>query len=276
MSLSAALFIALAGLLLVYLLVHAAVVTFAFVLHYFDAATSPGVRPAPLAHYARAWTWECFYTFVVSVTWLIGWAPPFTPWRHDPAGGPPILLVHGYTLNRACWLAAYWRLRRLGYRNVYTLNVVPMFAPLEVLCDSVGAAVRAVAHLSGEGRVFAVGHSQGGLLLRLCATREQDLPLAKIITLGSPHQGTRIAVFGVGENARQMRVGSELLQRLGQPRAPMVSIYSRVDNLVIPAHSASLGDDDVVFADKGHLTLLYDDAVLRALVNELPPPSRRA
>ena len=36
-------------------------------------------------------------------------------WRFDGEGGPPILLVHGYMMNRSCMFAMYWRLQRLGY-----------------------------------------------------------------------------------------------------------------------------------------------------------------
>jgi triacylglycerol esterase/lipase EstA (alpha/beta hydrolase family) len=84
--------------------------------------------------------------------------------------------------------------------------------------------------------VILVGHSMGGLVARAYLQRHGESRVAGLVTLGTPHQGSRLAHIGYGENARQMRPGSPWLQALASP-APVVDtvvIYSPHDNFVMP------------------------------------------
>ena len=99
--------------------------------------------------------------------------------------------------------------------------------------------------------------------------------VAKLITLGSPHSGTGLARFGMGENAPQMRVDSTFLAELargeaGQAPCATTSIYSMGDNLVSPRRSGRLAwARNLVLADLGHVAMLSSPELHRLLLEEL-------
>lgn len=99
--------------------------------------------------------------------------------------------------------------------------------------------------------VLMVGHSTGGLLAKAYAGRkdggDQGPAVRTVITLGSPHKGSRMAVFGMGRLAKSLVYGSTLIGELGQIRIPSkvdcTAIYSPVDNMVLPAESLKAPPD---------------------------------
>ncbi|HLC81431.1 MAG TPA: hypothetical protein VJH68_02130, partial [Candidatus Nanoarchaeia archaeon] len=68
--------------------------------------------------------------------------------------------------------------------------------------------------------------------------------LERVITLGTPFSGTLAAWLNFPvPSARQMLPGSSYLQelmRMEPPEVPVISIYSRYDEIVIPPGSAKL------------------------------------
>jgi pimeloyl-ACP methyl ester carboxylesterase len=246
---------------------HAAIVTFGFVLHYFDAATRDGPLKS-LSIYVQAWLLENWYSLAVGLSWPLGFVPSFGTHRYDPHGGPPIVLVHGYCLNRACMFAIYWRLRRKGYSNIYPVNIRPAFADLTVLGTTLAKQLGEICSACDGEEAIVVGHSQGGLLARWCHERT-DAPIAQVITLGSPHSGTRMAVFGLGPNAAQFRPDSAFLSDLSDKPDFLTSLYSEMDQLVVPSSSSKLGTT-VLLPDMGHLTMLYQREAFDALLAQLP------
>lgn len=161
-------------------------------------------------------------------------------------------------------------LMRNGFRNVHTIDVRPRLEPIPVLAEEVQAQLTRIASDSGAP-VVAIGHSQGGLLLRWLASTT-GAPIARLITLGSPHHGTRAAVLARGPNALDMLPGSELLGRLPtKAPVPVLSIYSDVDQIIDPADSAAYGDEIHRVEGIGHFTLLYDRRVIQRVVEHLRP-----
>ncbi|MEL6761662.1 MAG: hypothetical protein AAFP04_14840, partial [Myxococcota bacterium] len=98
------------------------------------------------------------------------------------------------------------------------------------------------------------------------------LNIGKIITLGSPHHGTRIAHLGIGANARDLEPGSASLTGLPEKlEAPLVAFYSDLDQIILPAESAKFGDENRFFSETGHFALLYRAPVFASILKELPP-----
>jgi triacylglycerol lipase len=169
-----------------------------------------------------------------------------------PAAGRPgaVLLVPGYggstgSLDR---LAA--RIRATGRTAV----VVPLAGngtgdltvQARVLDGYVNQAIGA-----GSGPVTVIGYSAGGVVAWLWDVDYGGQGRAgKIITLGSPLHGARIAAVGAayvpGEcpvACQQLVPGSALLTRLqesGGPRPPWLSLWSTDDQTVQPPDSARL------------------------------------
>lgn len=97
--------------------------------------------------------------------------------------------------------------------------------------------------------------------------------MAAVVTLGTPHHGTRTAPFGLGENARQMRIGSAWLEALARAQAggavPITSIYTAEDNLV-PAEGAVLGwGRNVRLSGVGRVSLAYAAAVKKLVLENV-------
>jgi triacylglycerol lipase len=196
------------------------------------------------------------------------------PW--DAQGGPPVVLVHGYLMNRACMLGLYWRLRRRGMRNLYLIDLRPTWGSIETVGARTAVKLRLISKGCGGAPLVAVCHSMGGLVMRWCAQNDPTLPLAKIICLASPHQGTLVAALAVGANGVQLRQGSPLIASLLPSGVPVVSIYSDLDNMVLPAASAAFGERTIRFEHCGHATILYDARVFEAVWDEmlrLQPPT---
>lgn len=186
-------------------------------------------------------------------------------------GKLPLLLLHGYECNRGFWWWIRRRLARAGW-TVATLNLEPVFAGIEHYADQVGHAVQALAAAARSDQVILVAHSMGGLVARAYLQRYGVSRVARLVTLGSPHHGSRLARLGFGLNARQMEPGSEWLAELEHVALPAscVSIYSRHDNYVMPADSSRLqGARNIALDGIGHLAMAFDRRAYACLVGAL-------
>jgi len=260
----------LAGLLAIFLAGHLVFIASGFVLHYFDRAGNDPAATFPVRSYLRVFLREWWYSLGATLLYPFGLLPHFGGRSYQPQGGPPIVLLHGYAMNRTCMFAIYWRLRRRGFRNIYPVDLKPMFGSIPTVGERLGAELRNISREADGQSVICIAHSMGGIVARWCAQHVEQVPIAKIITIGTPHRGTRMAVLAPGKNARQMRPGSSFLGELDDDIAPpVVSLYSMIDNLVIPSHHAAFGERSLEFNNCGHITLLFDADLFDWLAAEL-------
>ena len=242
-----------------------------FLWHYVSRRFAREALPS-WRQYARAGLWEWGTTLLVGATYPLGLLPARQGQPFVASGGPPIVLVHGYLTNRASMMAIAWRLRRRGLKNIYFLDVRPTWGSIETLGGLMIKRLWKIAELCKPEPLIAVCHSMGGLVLRWCVQTEPTLPIAKIICLASPHQGTRLAALALGANGVQLRPSSPLLGTLqGAGRVQVVSIYSEMDNIIFPASSAALGRQ-IRVDNCGHASVLYDPGVFAAVVAEIIAP----
>ena len=189
-------------------------------------------------------------------------------------GPRPIILVHGYAMNRANFLPLASRLARAGLGPIvgfeyWTLGKTASAA------KKLGQLVDDVRARTGAEAVDIVGHSMGGVVGRYYVTLGGgDGAVRNLITLGAPHLGTDASAVGIGRPIRELMGGSTLLTRLGTAPRPtqtrMTVIWSRADALVPGAAEAHLpGVDELVFDDLGHLGLLASRRVARAIIDRL-------
>jgi triacylglycerol esterase/lipase EstA (alpha/beta hydrolase family) len=115
----------------------------------------------------------------------------------------------------------------------------------------------------------------GGLVMRAYLRKHGSARVAKLVTLGSPHHGSRHAWLALGINGRQMRPGSDWLRGLadaegGALGVPVVSIYSCHDDMVSPVSSSRLeGALNVPIPGVGHLSLAFSRRVRETLAAHL-------
>ncbi|MBY4895733.1 triacylglycerol lipase [Cupriavidus sp. AU9028] len=223
----------------------------------------------------RCWLREC-----AAVLRMFDWLQPFASHRRfvsENADGAPVLLVHGYGCNHAVWLDLEPRLAAAGFR-CEGIDLEPVLGDIDDYATALLARLRAMTAAHGEPPLL-VCHSMGGLAARaalVLARRSGAGEVARgLVTLGTPHHGCTLAMFGSGINARQMRCGNPWLQALAagedaHARARMVSIFSWHDSIVGPAGASVLaGARNVPLAGIGHVSLLRDPAVAQALVEAL-------
>ena len=240
-------------------------------------AASPRPPPAQSGGAARMrlWLGELLVACAIMLLFM-----PFERWlmrrgiRGSPAGPGPVLLVHGY-VNNAGALFILWRAIKAAGHGTYTLNLTPVYADIDAYVDLLERRLAEVQACENGRPVALVCHSMGGLAARAHLRKHGGKRVARLITLGTPHNGTVLARTAMGENGRQMRPGSAWLRALaaherGAWPCPVTSIYSRDDNIVVPRRSAHLeGARNIALDGIGHVSLPMNAAVARLVVAEL-------
>jgi len=211
--------------------------------------------------------------------WMIVGAP-LALLPHRPAaalseldGHPPVLLIPGYGLTRVMmWpLAAY--LRRRG-RWVWAINNpiheddIPTFAAHAAACAD------ALRERTGADQIDIVGHSMGGIVAAyyIAHLGGKDT-VRRLVTLGTPWQGTRVAALGLGRQSRALQPGSPVLASLEGFQHDTVALWSSDDCIVLPTPNAIPPHARAVELDRiGHLEMIHHSATMRAVRDALAAP----
>jgi len=213
---------------------------------------------------------------LVSSSWTMPFLQPRTFFAHNNAV-PPVLLVHGYGCNGSYW----WHLsKRLKLANIThcAVDLEPVLCAIDCYVPQLTAAIKMLQAATGQPRIVIVAHSMGGLVARAWIRDHGSDSIAKLITLGTPHGGTVLARYGLGENSRQMRPagvpgGTLWLTQLNtpaEPAVPTVSIYSMHDNIIAPRTSSHLpGAKNIVLRGIGHVALGSHPTVMSIVVREI-------
>ena len=199
----------------------------------------------------------------------------------DPAG-LPVLLIHGYGCNSGYWHPMSKALAKAHITH-YAIDLEPVLHDIDGYVSLIHRAVETVCAETGYEKIVIVAHSMGGLASRAYLRDHGSRHIAKVITLGTPHQGTGLANFGAGPNSKQMcwtgnaRTGtpSDWLRSLAESendaiRALFVSIYSHHDNIVSPQTSSHLqGASNIEFNGIGHVALGFHPAIQKCVIEEV-------
>ena len=186
----------------------------------------------------------------------------------------PVLLVHGYGCNSGYWAHLVPLLDREGISHA-GIDLEPVAGSIDDYAPLIEERVRALCAATGAARIAIVAHSMGGLAARVWMRRYGSARVASVITLGTPHHGTKLARFGLGANAVQMRRDGPWLRDLAASEGPdvrarIVSIYTHHDNIVAPQDSSVLpGAHNVAFGGVGHVALGSNPRVLAEVLRIL-------
>ncbi|HEY3190953.1 MAG TPA: hypothetical protein VGJ70_25905 [Solirubrobacteraceae bacterium] len=242
--------------------------------------------PARVLAALRSFTAECAATVLLVLTLPLGWRRPRGV-ASEGGTGRPVLLVGGWLAHPAAFLWLARRLRHDGWRPVTGITgVTDILArspwnDVERAATRLGATIERLRLGSGGGEVDVVAHGTGGLVARahVRATGAAS-GVARLITLGTPHQGT--ATWPT----QRLRPGAPLVARLAEDDpvpavVETVAIYSRDDAVVVPTTRAYYpGAFNIELGAVGHLSLLFSRRVYALVRENLAPegcsPSRRA
>lgn len=163
----------------------------------------------------------------------------------------PVLLVPGYGGAAGALERLAARLRAAGRPATVVRLPGEGTGDLAAQADVLDRAVRDALDDGGPS-VDLVGYSAGGVVVRLwLAEHDGERKARRVVTLGSPHHGTRVAGLGAAftpdacpDACRQLAPGSSLLARLDRApvpdRPPWLSVWTTRDEVVTPPDSARL------------------------------------
>ena len=190
--------------------------------------------------------------------------------------GPVVVLVHGVYHNASAWVYYRWNLKRKGYNRIYAFSFGSRKNSFDDVYEKFETWMRRVqSECPGEDLVM-VGHSLGGLLAKTYAGRLDEAHASlvrRVITLGTPFMGSKMAVFGFGALAKSLQYQGTLVRELGkyQPSTPLpcVAFYSPVDNLVLPTASLlpPAGWEHEQTIPMGHTAALYHKPTFKRVLS---------
>ncbi|MFD1661590.1 esterase/lipase family protein [Streptomyces caeni] len=190
-----------------------------------------------------------------------------------PGGAkPPVVLLHGFIDNRSVFVLLRRNLAQHGRQHIESLNYSPLTCDIRTAARLLGRHIEELCERTGQSQVDIVAHSLGGLIARYYVQGlGGDLRVRKLVTLGTPHSGTRVAPLANAHPiVRQMRPGSPVIEELRRPapgcRTHIVSFWSDLDPLMDPLESACVEHPDLLTQNVrvsgiGHLALLVHPAV---------------
>jgi len=195
------------------------------------------------------------------------------------AAGTPILLVHGMVDNRSVFTLLRRALRRRGFGRIATMNYHVLTHDVRAAARRLGATVEAICEETGYERIHVIGHSMGGVVARYYVQRMGgDARVHTLVTLGSPHEGTRAAHLLPGGVCRQLTPSSDIVAELAAPapqcRTRFVAFWSDLDALISPKRAARIEHPDLiarnVFVPRvGHMSLPIDRRVTHEIASTL-------
>jgi pimeloyl-ACP methyl ester carboxylesterase len=205
------------------------------------------------------------------------------PWAKSPqlitppSGAPsgiPVVLVHGYLCNHRVWDAMAEQLKQAGH-PVLAVDLEPLFTSIDRYAPIIEETVAELCRQTGSNKVALIGHSMGGLAIRAWLRACGSERVARIITLGTPHQGTRIDPNPKTPNGKQMAWHSDWLKALEASESPdnrhlMRLALTPQDGIVYPQLEQLLANTSAkMFPGLGHLELCQAPVARHWVVDQL-------
>ena len=207
----------------------------------------------------------------------IGWF-----WKARPDSGkvvnpekPPLVLVHGINDNAGVWLYLTLRLNREGC-PVSTFSYFSLFSDMTTVCSRLEGHIRRVEATHPNFKPILVGHSLGGIIIRrwLQAPANQER-IRGVITLATPHGGSKVAALAPGKLGREITPSADLIKTLqndaAHPKIPCISLITPTDEAVLPSVSLipPAGWRMRITNRTSHFGMLFCPRVSRVFLEEL-------
>ncbi len=233
----------------------------------FMLAPNAGRTASALRHSIRAYAREVWDTprAILPMMWTRRPQDSTAATARIDRAARPLLLIHGVLCNRAIWASWHSALESAGFAPVHAIDLEPLLGTIETHASLVIREIEAMRAAVGGARIAVLAHSRGGLVAREALKRMGPHSISLIVTIATPHQGTICAGLFPGHAARELRPHSSWLRASAHAPAcaPITSIYSAQDNLVVPAWRAILDETRAVEVEGyGHLGMVRRPKVI--------------
>ena len=232
-----------------------------------------GLETTPLG----PWGILRYYAIELQAVCCLAWwqlRAAFRDSLRTPAGAnkPTVVCVHGHSGSGS----NFWRLRQELERDGRPTLAVALGKPPRRLDSYAAPLVAALGDI--EGPIDVVCHSMGGVILRIALQNRPDLAssIRRIVTLGSPHQGTASA-RGIPLSRHGHPLGRRALIRRNlpdfrtlAPRADVTTVAAVHDLLVYPSSTSHLpGATHFNLSSLGHCGLLTHPSAIHLVKKAL-------
>lgn len=177
--------------------------------------------------------------------------------------------------NRAAFTYLVQKLALRGWSRFSELNLLMTLSSIPTLAEKTREQVKKMKAQYRCSQVDIVAHSMGGIVARyFVQALGGDGTVRKLITLGTPHEGTELSKFSLLPHLKELKPGSRLLMELnGSPiptRTQGLSISAELDLLIKPKHHAFWkGVRNIHLKNVGHAGLLFSRRVFQIIVSNL-------
>ena len=206
---------------------------------------------------------------------MVGTLPRVPTLKRCTAKRLPILLVHGMLHNRATFAWIVQKLALSGWRNFRELNLMTTFHSIPRMAEQVAEAVATLKKRYAVDQVDIIAHSMGGIIARyFIQLMDGDGDVRHLITLGTPHGGTKLSRLSILSNIRELSPDSAIIRRLNSGPPPRftqgLAISGELDVMVRPRSNAWWkGVRNVHLSKVGHAGLLFSGRVAKLLISRL-------
>lgn len=257
-----------------------------YILFWYEAANSSYRKELDQLSQGKTRTWilrgiltSFFSVLLVVLSYPLGfWMRQRHPEPDLTCRVPPVILIHGLYHNAGAWMLYRYWLKRAGFKNIYTFDYNSWRSSFEDCLEGLVRRVQEVKALFPQQKVVLMGHSLGGVLSRACSDSEAcGKDIQTVVTLGSPHKGSKLAVLGLGRLAESLVFGGAFMEEMERTTAPHQNIprlafYSPVDNMVLPNHALETSCEGWVhrrIAPISHVAILYHRPTARLILDHL-------
>jgi len=186
-----------------------------------------------------------------------------------------ILLVHGFARHQSDWLWFIKYFSKKTNKSIFTVNLSPILGPIQQLASKINDKIIEIMVLTQCKNIILIGHSMGGLVASYYSEYlDQNNYITKVITLGTPFYGTKIAVAASGANVKQMEPENQFLaalrEQINNSNKQYFNIATQIDNLIYPWQSCLLANNlnrQKIYLSKSHLGLIFAKDVVNQVSN---------
>lgn len=221
------------------------------------------------------WIWVLIKeSFILAMVFLTGFLSNFRiEWRNKTEEiKTPILLVHGYLNFSSIWLYFGKRLFKSTGRSIYTINLGNPFHSIEDYAKKLQKKALEIEKIEKTEKLILVAHSMGGVVSLFYALHlAKKGSIQKLITLGSPLRGTKLARIGIGKCISQINIGSKFLKELLESfekdtELSMFHVATKKDGIVIPYTSCFLDkrpSHHYLLDNIGHVQMTFSNKIIK-------------